>query len=327
MAAETIDSAVIIDPAFLGDVVFDAPLVRALKAQNPACKVGLVVRPPADAIARSIAGVDRVHIFDKKNKDAGFSGLKRVAAELRAEHYAVALIPHPSVRSTALAYFAGVPKRRGDAPGLFARAFLTEHLRSQKTDSFVRARLRLLDANAPVELAGTFREPPVPKASKPRIGLVLGSQWATKRWAPERASEFVRALDPARAELVLIGAESERALYTALGPLPGAIDAIGGTVDDLLHAIAACDVVIAGDTGPLHIARAYGIPVVALFGPTPESRIDFAPHDRLLTVDLSCRPCSAHGGHTCPEGHHRCMRELSAERVLEATNVLLGAAR
>lgn len=328
MGADPIDSAVIIDPAFLGDVVFDAPLVRALKAQNPRCKVGLVVRPPADAIARAISGVDRVHVFDKRKKDAGFSGLKRAAAELRAENYAVALVPHPSVRSTALAYLAGIPERRGDAPGFLARAFLTHPVRSDSSDSFVRARLRLLERPADPALAGTFRaQDPVPK-TRPRLGLVLGSQWATKRWAPERAAEFVRQLDLARIELVLIGSDSERPLFAALGPIPGAIEAIGGTVDDLLRAIASCDVLIAGDTGPLHIARAYGIPVIALFGPTSEHKMDFAPHDRLLTVDLSCRPCSAHGDDTCPEGHHRCMRELSAARVLEATDAALrGAAR
>src|SRR5687768_15414714 len=110
-ADDKISSAVIIDPAFLGDVVFDAPLVRALTTKNPSCKIGLVVRPPADAIARAIPGVNRVHIFDKRKKDRGWSGLSRMAQELAEENYQLALIPHPSVRSTLLARLARMPDR------------------------------------------------------------------------------------------------------------------------------------------------------------------------------------------------------------------------
>lgn len=316
--------AVIIDPAFLGDVVFDAPLVRALRDRWPECRIGIVVRPPADAIARAMPGVARVHVFDKKRADRGWSGLKRVAAELESERYDLALIPHPSVRSTLLAYLAGIPVRRGNAPGFIARAFLNEFRRAVPGDTFIADRLRLLDDPAPALLAGSLELTKTPPPGrKPRIGLVLGSQWPTKRWAPERATEFVRRLDPAEYELVLIGARDERPLYDALGPLDHAIDELGGTVDELLTTIAGCDLLIAGDTGPLHIARAFGVPTVALFGPTPETRHTFTDRDRVLAVDLSCRPCSPHGDLTCPEGHHRCMRELSAESVHQAMTELL----
>lgn len=327
------DAVVVIDPAFLGDVVFDAPLVRAIKARFPKARVGIVVRPPADAIARGIPGLDVVHVFDKRRRDRGWTGLFRVARALRTEGYQLALIPHPSPRSALLAHLAGIPDRRALAPALMARPWLTQCLRREPRDTFVSERLRLLDEAAAGRpdvrrLEGGLRVDAQRAAvGRLRVGLALGSQWPTKRWPVASAAELVRALDPRRFELVLVGASSERSLLEGLRAaapeaLAGAVDAVGGTVDDLIRAIAGCDVMIAGDTGPLHIARALGTPVIALFGPTSEGRHEFVSRDVVLSNSIDCRPCSAHGDLVCPEKHHRCMTELSYARVLAAIETL-----
>lgn len=333
MTSGDLGRVVVIDPAFLGDVVFDGPLVRALHRRGLASSVGLVVRPPADAIGRLMGGVDRVHVFDKRGADRGLGGLERLARELREERYDTALIPHPSPRSTFLARRAGVPARIGSAPGWLARLFLTEHVPEGPADTFVAARLRLLGGDGgPTDaaLSGTLGPISRRPRDRARVGLVLGSNWATKRWAVEQAARFVEAIDPATSTLVLLGAPFERPLFDdVLRRAPAALthveQAFGGGVSELVAAIAGCDVVVAGDTGPLHVARALGIPVVALFGPTSERRHDFEPADHVLTVAIDCRPCSAHGGHTCPERHHRCMTELDAGRVVGAVALALGA--
>jgi heptosyltransferase-2 len=315
--------AVLIDPAFLGDVVFDGPFARAFKRMHPAGELGIVVRPPADAVAERLIGIDRVHVFDKRGKDRGLLGLLRLARELASHGYQIAYLPHPSVRSTVLAHRAGIPRRIGSTNGLIARRFLTEHRPALASDTFVRARLRLLDANADETLAGCMLRREHRTDSLRRVGLVLGSNWATKRWDPARAAELVRRLDPAAHRLVLLGSEAERALYAAIR-FEETEDALGVPVGELIDRIGTCDVLIAGDTGPLHIARALGVPVVALFGPTSEKMHAFAELDRALAVDIGCRPCSAHGDRTCPEGHHRCMKDLSADRVFDAV-VSIGA--
>lgn len=325
--------AVIIDPAFLGDTVFDGPLVRALKHRHPSGTVGLVVRPPADRVARRIRGVDRVHVFDKRGRDRGLGGLWRMARELRGEAYTLAYIPHPSLRSVLLAVWAGIPRRIGGPQGFFGRLGLTEH-RGAWTGSFVEDRLALLgQGSQPDEMksiSGVIDGPAGdPPAGPARIGLCLGSEWATKRWPIERAAEWCRSLDPTRHRLVLLGAPWEAPLYQALRraapeALVSAEDRTGGSLDDLLDALPTCQVVVGGDTGPLHIARAMGIPVVALFGPTSDRLHRFRAEDQVLTVELPCRPCSAHGGKRCPLGHHRCLAELSGDRVHGAVTRILG---
>ena len=80
-------------------------------------------------------------------------------------------------------------------------------------------------------------------------------------------------------------------------------------------------VLVTNDSAPLHLAQAVGTPTVAIFGPTLPS-FGFAPRgprDVALGLDgLACRPCSRHGPPACPLGHHRCMNDLSVERVLAA---------
>jgi heptosyltransferase-2 len=321
-----IDSAVIIDPAFLGDVVFDAPLVRALKERCSTRRVGIVVRPPADQLASFIYGVDAVHVFDKRGRDRGLGGLMRMARELANERYEAALIPHPSMRSAMLAARAGIRRRIGHTSGFFARMWLTDRRRAPESDTFVMARLRLVDATEEDAacLVGTVRAPRHERApgERMRVGLVIGSEWETKRWSIDQAAKLCASIDHEAIEIVLLGSEKERPIYEHLrtrtgSAMAGVEDRVGGTIAGLVDRIASLDVLIAGDTGPLHIARGLGVPVIALFGPTAEAKHRFRDEDRVLAVDLDCRPCSAHGGRICPRGHHRCMRELEADRVSE----------
>lgn len=326
--------ALIVDPAFLGDVVFDGPLVRAIQARWPGCEVGIVVRPPAQAIGRRMAGVRWVHAFDKRGADRGWRGLTRVAADIAACGYQAAFIPHPSPRSVLLAQRAKIPIRIGWR-GTLASPFLTERVPIDDTDTLVARRLRLVDATlaGPASQAlqgGLRRSTPAHDGRLPRIGLVLGSAWATKRWPPERAAGFVGALDPRQVQLVLIGAEWERELFDGLHtpsslPILAAAEVhIGGGVPALLDALETCDVVVAPDTGPMHAARALAVPVVAIFGPTAPGHHSFDAADRIVRLPIDCSPCGPHGHHLCPLEHHRCMVELPAADVLDAVASILG---
>lgn len=315
----------IVDPAFVGDVVFSGPLVRALHASLPGVTVGLVVRPPGEQVAARLVGLDRVHVFDKRGEHRGLGGLLRVAASIAEERYEVALLPHPSLRSALLAQRARIPVRIGGR-GFPARLALTETV--ELPEGHVERRLALardlLTQPADTALSGSLRRSGAraQHSGRARVGLVLGASWGTKRWPVEQLAAFVAGLEPARHALVLLGGTADRETLQALrglGPIPeDAVDAVGGSLEQLITAIEGCDVVVAGDTGPLQIARGLGVPVVALFGPTFERSHAFAASDRVLTEALDCRPCHHHGPDRCPLGHHRCMRDLDARRVLAA---------
>jgi heptosyltransferase-2 len=160
----------------------------------------------------------------------------------------------------------------------------------------------------------------------PAIGLVIGSEWATKRWP---AASF-SALSDLAADFgyrpVLLGAPSERPIADAVlrevrrsKPL----DVVGNTVSESVGILATVSAVVGGDSGLAHAGRALGRPTVLLFGPTDPHAHVLEPNVRALSLGLSCQPCHRHGPRACPLLHHDCLRQLGVERVWNAVQSLL----
>lgn len=158
------------------------------------------------------------------------------------------------------------------------------------------------------------------------IGLVPGAAWANKRWPLERWTALAGAVlgDDVSAHVWVVVSESEQALASAI--LQG-IDARSRTrahvvqvpLGDLPAHLQRLDVLVSGDSGPMHVAEAVGTPVIALFGPTVPA-FGFAPFrsdSRIVERRLMCRPCHVHGGDRCPLGHHRCMRDIAVSDIIE----------
>jgi heptosyltransferase-2 len=101
------------------------------------------------------------------------------------------------------------------------------------------------------------------------------------------------------------------------------IDTAGNPVGEALAVLSLCALAVGGDTGLVHAARALGIPTVAVFGPTPTDVHLFGARQRVVSLRLPCSPCSVHGSHRCPLGHHGCLRDLDAGRVLASCREVL----
>ena len=93
--------------------------------------------------------------------------------------------------------------------------------------------------------------------------------------------------------------------------------------DNVAGALARVKLLVACDSGPVHLATAVGTPALALFGPTSTVRWGPPAPGRALALGLACAPCSNHGGDTCPHGHHRCLADLSADAVVTAAREML----
>ncbi|MDR2050858.1 MAG: glycosyltransferase family 9 protein [Deltaproteobacteria bacterium] len=184
---------------------------------------------------------------------------------------------------------------------------------------------------------------------RPVLGLHPGSVWPTKRWpvkyfarlgltALEKGARLALFAGPGEeataAELLhlvrLGAARSYRVLSGAFYSGKNAPDKNRVEEADILDFsgclalpelaafIAELDCYLGNDSGPMHLAWAQRIPVVAVFGPTTPD-LGFAPRGELSGVaevkDLPCRPCGLHGPRLCPRKHHLCMRALRPERV------------
>ena len=143
----------------------------------------------------------------------------------------------------------------------------------------------------------------------------------TKLWPLEQAAELCKKLQREYGcHVLLVGHASERERTKHIVALSGgsARSLAGRTgLGELACLIRKADLMISMDSGPMHIACALGTPGVAIFGPTsPERTGPFGENWRVVRKALACSPCFARG--RCPEGHHRCMKNITAEEVLEA---------
>ncbi|MCB9546101.1 MAG: glycosyltransferase family 9 protein [Myxococcales bacterium] len=305
--------AVVISTAFLGDVIFTAPLVDNLLAAGFA--VDLVARPGYGELLATRPGVTPLP-FDKRGADAGLAGLLRLGARLRARRPGLVLGAHPSTRSGLLAALTGAPRRLGWGP-------VGYHQRVPRGPRFVEdARALGVAAGIPDVVARPGRRPgpaaPGLPAGAP-IALVPGSRVATKRWPTAHWRTLAAGLRAAGHPVCWLGGPGEAGLAADDGP--GVFDA---TLPATAALLARCAAAVGGDSGLLHLARAVGTPVVMLFGPTGS-----APHPAdpgrldVERADLPCRPCSPHGPPRCPLGHHACLAEVLPATVLAAVETVL----
>jgi heptosyltransferase-2 len=163
---------------------------------------------------------------------------------------------------------------------------------------------------------------------RPLLGLSPGANWATKRWPAERFAGLARRALDRGVQVAVQGSVAEGDLTAQVARLaPGSVD-LAGKLDlrGLGGFIARCAAFAANDSGPMHMARALGIPTLALFGSTDPTMFDFRGHE-VLFAGVACAPCSFFGRRRCPRGHFRCMLDLTEERAWSALGPLLSAGR
>ena len=153
------------------------------------------------------------------------------------------------------------------------------------------------------------------------LAIAPGATYATKRWPARHVSRLIDlVLERTALRPVLYGGPEEEHLIERLlaGREGRVLDRRGIGMRGVTADLSVASVLVCGDSGPLHIARALGTPVVCLHGPTGFALLGDGRPYRILSLGLDCQPCSPHGDAECPLGHHRCMEEITPEIVLEA---------
>jgi lipopolysaccharide heptosyltransferase II len=335
----------IVQTAFLGDVVLTLPLIERLQQHFPDVEVDMLTVPAHAAVLQQQPGIGRVIAYDKRGKQRGIGGFLAVGRQIQARRYDVVLAPHRSLRTALLVAWSRSPRRIGFARWWTRWAYTSTVPRPVKGHEVERnmhlltalgvhgvspaARLGLRVTEAARQKAAAYFTRGGIASEDVVVGLIPGSQWGTKRWPAEHFAALIDHLANTQAlQCVLIGGPQDRPIAEVIRArctVP-VLDLIGQTtLQELPAYLERCTVVVSNDTGPMHIAAAVGRPIVALFGPTiPE--MGFAPYGvpwEEVSVALACRPCHAHGPQHCPLSHWRCMMELSVERVAASVQRLL----
>ncbi|MBI3396328.1 MAG: glycosyltransferase family 9 protein, partial [Spirochaetia bacterium] len=98
------ENVLLIQTAFIGDVVLTTPMIRALRRSLPNARITVAVRPDASVVIRPDPHIDEIVVIDKKKKHKGFWGMLRLGRELRAKQFDLLLSPHMSHRTAFLAF-------------------------------------------------------------------------------------------------------------------------------------------------------------------------------------------------------------------------------
>ena len=316
----------------LGDVLLAGPAVRAVAARSS--ETVLLCGPRGRAAADLLPGVDRVLEWyapwiDPEPGPVNAAALDALVRDVRAGGFDRALIFtsfHQSPLPLALQLrLAGIPWIGGiseDYPGS-----LLDLRHRPDTDVPEAERMLALaaDAGFPPPADGTRLRVrgPLPEAwpftgGPGHVVVHPGASVPARAWPPERCADAVRLLHAAGHRVVVTGHRDEKELTARVAGDCG-LDLGGRTsLAELAGVLAEARAVVAGNTGPAHLAAAVGTPVVSLFAPTvPAAR--WAPYGvRTVLLGDQDAPCRDSRARVCPVPGHPCLASITPERVVEA---------
>ncbi len=329
----------------IGDVLLSTPVIKALRTNFPQSYIAMMVRPYARDIVLGNPYLDEIIIYDKYGAQRRFLDSIKFALALRKKKFDLALILHPTNRAHLLAFLAGINQRIGFKKKMgFLLTDSIEHKKQQGQKHELEYTLdivRLLgiepqdkDLFMPIRkdseiyIEEFLAKQAVQKGEK-MIAVHPAASCPSKIWPVDR---FAYVADRLFAEFKLktviiagpddvdIGRGLLRQLHCPY------IDATGRTtVSQLASLLRRCSLLVSNDSGPVHLATAVGLPVVAIFG---RSQPGLGPwrwgptgkNDIVLHKDVGCEVCLAHD---CRKDFS-CLRAISAQEVLSAARKLLG---
>lgn len=334
----------VLQTAFLGDVILTLPLLQMTKSLFPEAEVDFLAIPAAKDILETIPDIRHLIIYDKHGKDKGAANLFRQMKQLRENRYDLALVPHRSIRSAALVSGANIPVRIGfdRSAGRFLLNRIIAYpyniheinrnlhlLAPFGVDVTKKVFPRLYFTTEDYQAVNKWLKDEGIAPSDMLIAIAPGSVWATKRWLPEYFAQTADSLAGKGYKVVLIGGPGDAEVAEAVAGLADAkiYNAAGRfNLRESALLIQHSQLLITNDSAPMHLSVSVGTPVLAIFGPTVP-RFGFYPYgdrDRVAEIEnLACRPCAKHGGNKCPIGTFDCMKQLLPAKILQDVQEIL----
>jgi len=339
-----VKNILVIKLRYLGDVLLATPVFQALRKRYPDARLTAAVSKGTEEMLKGNRNLDDVLVVER----ASLAGQLKFARALRQRRFDCVVDLTDGDRSAVLAWFSGAPVRVGFNEEHRWRGLLYTVVATPRVDAVHRiahdleivrplgiepkpgcpelpisneeegAAAKLLDEIAGESLAG---------GGKPLIMFQPGARYWFKAWPVERFAALADRLAEGRSCRVLIGGDpAERQLaqgirtHAASKPV---VLAGRTTVRQYVAILKRCTLFVGNDNGPMHMAAALGVPVVALFGPSnPAKWGPFGTHAEVLYNGLDCRSCFHP---TCTRGEANCMRQIGVDDVLAAAERLLVA--
>jgi heptosyltransferase-2 len=323
-----IERIVVRAPNWIGDAVLSLAAVRDLRRNFPGARIEVLARPWVAELYGAVAEVDAVRPSAGRRTDA---------ASVRGAFDAAVLLPN-SFAAALAAWQAGVPERWGYAtdgrgPLLTRGAPVPAQIRGRSQVYYYRAMLGAVglkvsaipDASLSCPPEWASRGDALLGAGGPWIGLNPGAFYGTaKRWLPERYAAVADTLARRTgARVAIVGGALERGLGQSIASgmrAPARVLCGETSLSDLAGVLSRLSLLVTNDSGPMHVAAALGVPVVAVFGPTDSRETGpVGGAHRIVREPVHCSPCKLR---ECPIDH-RCMTRIGVDRVVAEAQGML----
>ena len=342
-------SILLVKLSAIGDVVHTLPLLEVLRKNFPEARIDWLVEEEASPMIEGHKDIDHVivsfrkswqkKLLSPKGGPAVVSEVKRFLRDLRSHEYDLVIDLHGLLKSGLLTGLARGQRKIGFTGGKEGSIlFLTD--RPYPFDYNRHALDRYLQAAEYLgcEINSWKGEIPLQSEDRDRIDRLLAdhfspddtliamnpmARWVTKLWDEQRFSLLAQRLREELSCIVLFtgGPSDHPVIERIVGSLnPPPLNLAGKTtLRELAYLYTRCRLVVTTDTGPMHIAAAMGVPVVALFGPTAPWRTGpYGKGHTVLQEKLECSPCFRK---TC--SHLTCMKSITVEEVFDTVKKLV----
>jgi heptosyltransferase-2 len=329
---QTVKKILVRGPNWVGDAVLAVPAMKVVREGFPGAEITALVRPWVAGVFKGAAFVDHIWAVPKP---AGVSGWGQLAREIRQRQYDLAILLPNSFESALTAFLGGVPQRvgyAGDGRRWLLTAPLERPLPAPHQTEYYLALARAVTrgvSTASIEIRATADERAAARELLESAGIPQGTRFmvlspgaafgTAKRWDADRFASAGAALSAEfKCGVAIVGSPSEQGVAAEVAShLSQPVADLCGktTLETLIGVISESMLVVANDSGPMHIAAALGVPTVGVFGSTDVTvTAPVGPRARVVRHPVECSPCMLRD---CPIDR-RCMTRVTVEDVCRA---------
>lgn len=333
------NATLIVPYQWIGDFVRCHSVVKVLKSQDNDAPIDILTSANNAPLLDYMPGVRKGVVWDLPRRRLAFSKHYALSARLRTEAYQRALVMPRTWKAALAPFLAGIRQRSGFV-GEWRFGILNDVRYGEKKLP------RMIDQCAALALPPDAKLPadwPLPQLRVPGheisewrvkmnlpedgrrvVALAPGAVGPSKRWTLSGFTQLTKDLAADNIDVWIVGGPGEKQVAQEIcAASSNARDLTGTDLRNAILALAAANVAVSNDSGLLHVAAATGTPSIGIFGPT--SPWHWAPLNPLAAIvqadiDLDCRPCHKP---VCALGHHLCMREIGANKVLRLVHAAL----
>ncbi|MHA6249673.1 glycosyltransferase family 9 protein [Pontibacter sp. CAU 1760] len=328
----------IIQTAFLGDVVLATALVEKLHAFYPEAQLDFLLRKGNEGLLKDHPLLHQVMVWNKQ--EGKYKSLMKLLKQIRAEQYDLVVNVQRFGATGILTALSGAKETVGFEKNPFSRLFTRRYVHDvnsgthevERNDMLIQSLTNAIPSKpklypSPMDFAQVAQW-----KQEPYLCMAPTSVWFTKQYPQEQWVRLLDSLAGKGYKIYLLGSPVDKQHCDEIlsQSTNSRVENLCGQLNLLQSAALMRDAVLnyVNDSGPMHLASALDAPTCAIYCSTVP-RFGFGPLAEFAKVvereePLYCRPCGLHGYKTCPEEHFKCAREIRNEQLLEVLQVREG---